>query len=662
MNLRYILLAFVFSFVLISVNEQVIAQNTQLTRHQMLNSYTPRMLPAYRDALETVTRYDFWIQMSDGVMIDCLKFIPNGTPPAGGWPTVIMVHGYGDSKETLAHFCKAQAEYGYYTMAFSVRGQGFSGGLSNLISRTEMNDLLQIINWVKADSVNGSSPGKILIMGGSQGGALPYMAACNGANVKTIITSVAPPDFASSWIENGSIKMTLLWTIEYPSDTARYSPQVDRMSDWIYADNKEKWDSLAYWLPIDRDFINDIPNCSVPMLVEATWQDKFFNASGVMTSLPLLQVPFSSYIGAVHGHGGDQSASEDVWHMQWFNDWFFYWLFGVENGILNHARFQYATTTHPRANGMWSFVHDSSSIPLQDISTNLRLYFRPNKKLLQTPYTGTTRATIRNQVASGYTLQQAIWDEFKGTNFDNKFKVRSIYFETAPLTAELELTGTPKINLDYLSTANVFCQYNFQIYEVLPTGQADFVNRINYTDRNYVKNSRRTRNFKGQTHSHRFKTGSKIRIVVTNLDRVAVDSAFFGTNPFVLPSMKNGYNYMYLNSNSYIDLPVVLPGASSPFVNVPEETITPFEYSLSQNYPNPFNPVTNIEFSIAKAGKVELKVYDIIGREVQTLVNDYREAGNYKITANFLNISSGVYFYKLISGDFQEVKRMVLIK
>ena len=70
-------------------------------------------------------------------------------------------------------------------MTFSVRGQGLSGGLSNLISDTEALDLLEIIQWVKNDSINGSNPGKILIMGGSQGGLLPMKAACMGGHPVT---------------------------------------------------------------------------------------------------------------------------------------------------------------------------------------------------------------------------------------------------------------------------------------------------------------------------------------------------------------------------------------------------------------------------------------------------------------------------------------------
>ena len=86
------------------------------------------------------------------------------------------------------------------------------------------------------------------------------------------------------------------------------------------------------------------------------------------------------------------------------------------------------------------------------------------------------------------------------------------------------------------------------------------------------------------------------------------------------------------------------------------------EYELFQNYPNPFNPNTKINFALPKQGLVTLKIYDITGREINTLVNEVKQAGYYTVDFNASHLSSGVYFYKIQSGDFSSVKRMVLIK
>jgi len=88
----------------------------------------------------------------------------------------------------------------------------------------------------------------------------------------------------------------------------------------------------------------------------------------------------------------------------------------------------------------------------------------------------------------------------------------------------------------------------------------------------------------------------------------------------------------------------------------------PENYSLSQNYPNPFNPVTKINFALPKAGYVTLKVYDVLGREVTTLVNGNYNAGTYTVDFNAANLASGMYFYKLEVNGFSSVKKMMLIK
>lgn len=90
--------------------------------------------------------------------------------------------------------------------------------------------------------------------------------------------------------------------------------------------------------------------------------------------------------------------------------------------------------------------------------------------------------------------------------------------------------------------------------------------------------------------------------------------------------------------------------------------IIPDEFTLSQNYPNPFNPSTKIKFNIPQQSRVELKVYDILGKEIMTLVEGIKVAGNYEVEFNASSLASGTYFYKIRAGQFINVKRMILIK
>ena len=96
--------------------------------------------------------------------------------------------------------------------------------------------------------------------------------------------------------------------------------------------------------------------------------------------------------------------------------------------------------------------------------------------------------------------------------------------------------------------------------------------------------------------------------------------------------------------------------------SVGKNNILPLEYQLNQNYPNPFNSKTNIKYQIPNTGIVKIIIYDLLGREVKTLVNEYKQAGIYQVSFNAEGLASGIYFYKMTAGDFSETKKLILIK
>ena len=114
------------------------------------------------------------------------------------------------------------------------------------------------------------------------------------------------------------------------------------------------------------------------------------------------------------------------------------------------------------------------------------------------------------------------------------------------------------------------------------------------------------------------------------------------------------------------DIQKIFGGA--PSNNKKTKNNIPVTYRLAQNYPNPFNPTTTIKYEIPKDSKVKLVIYDILGREVKTLVNnEIKSAGYYKVEFNMQNYASGVYFYRieaddLKGGKFVDAKKMVLVK
>jgi hypothetical protein len=113
-----------------------------------------------------------------------------------------------------------------------------------------------------------------------------------------------------------------------------------------------------------------------------------------------------------------------------------------------------------------------------------------------------------------------------------------------------------------------------------------------------------------------------------------------------------GYNPVFVSGQMRI---IVIPA-------VDEDVSTPQIFSLNQNYPNPFNAQTLIQYNLAGESDVSLTVFDILGRQVETLIDGYQTAGPHQVIWNADNSPSGIYFYKLKAGDVVETKRMLLIR
>lgn len=117
-------------------------------------------------------------------------------------------------------------------------------------------------------------------------------------------------------------------------------------------------------------------------------------------------------------------------------------------------------------------------------------------------------------------------------------------------------------------------------------------------------------------------------------------------------------NNIYKTVDGWITYSIV----DSIITGINEQQMTATEFMLEQNYPNPFNPSTSIQYAISNRQLVTLKVYDLLGKEIVTLVNENKQAGNYELSFDAKNLSTGTYFYKLQVGSFVQTKKMMLIK
>jgi len=125
--------------------------------------------------------------------------------------------------------------------------------------------------------------------------------------------------------------------------------------------------------------------------------------------------------------------------------------------------------------------------------------------------------------------------------------------------------------------------------------------------------------------------------------------------------IKDNINGNFLNKILEENEDIIINPLLDNFLIINESGI-PQDYSVSQNYPNPFNPSTKIKYQIPAEGNVKIKIFDVLGKEVMELVNKSQQAGSYEVEFNGADFSSGIYFYRFESGDFTELKRMILLK
>jgi hypothetical protein len=118
----------------------------------------------------------------------------------------------------------------------------------------------------------------------------------------------------------------------------------------------------------------------------------------------------------------------------------------------------------------------------------------------------------------------------------------------------------------------------------------------------------------------------------------------------------HGYAFIGTNEGSVFASLQTTTSADLKFDELPQQ------YFLNQNYPNPFNPITTISYSLPKRSLVQIKIFDILGKEIATLVNEQKSTGTYSVQFNGSALASGIYFYKMQAGSFTETKKLILLK
>ncbi len=245
-----------------------------------------------------------------------------------------------------------------------------------------------------------------------------------------------------------------------------------------------------------------------------------------------------------------------------------------------------------------------------------------------------------DEIYGGYILPMNVEDYFK-LNVSTTEDTSNKYVNTP---TNLRFTTAGPIKLDSLSVLKV----SSKVYSVKPffrnEGSSYTVNDLK------IKISTLDKSLKIETDTISISNiAPGTTAGPTDGINITVGSRFSGVFNLNFEIMSDGWTYW-------------TDKISQAITGIDEVMHTPINYNLFQNYPNPFNPVTTIKYSIPQAAFVSLKVYDVLGREVASLVNDKKSAGNYKVKWNAKNFTSGIYFYRIEAGSFVQTNKMILLK
>lgn len=353
--------------------------------------------------------------------------------------------------------------------------------------------------------------------------------------------------------------------------------------------------------------------------------------------------------------------------------------------VMGAPKAQQASDYFPQQTGFeWKY----KSIPLDSVSNpiNSASYFRIDSFESVANFNGRSAYIVKTKSGPLQTIQiqpfmDSLYYSTSGTDGYEYFSIRNI----ESFLLQLDATGVSS-NFNFLnffaSLQNWYPVYKFasavnteytlfQKDTVINISSTNYNLRFKYVGRRYQDETIPT--VLGNLSTKKFLLQWKIAYLLgpISIDLFATkDTIWITQNNWIVQDVIPG---QYINNLTFLGVPAFsIPGLETKLtdeilVSVDNENLNPVSFSLEQNYPNPFNPSTVISYHLPVNSDVTLKVYDILGNEVVTLVNEYKTAGRYEVEFNVTYesiraIASGIYFYQLRAGDYTQTKKMVLLR
>ena len=498
---------------------------------------------------EVVSRQQF-VMMDDGVKIDTTVRVPDSKPPENGWPALVLIHGLGASKNGLGAAVNPNSftSNGYVTLAYSVRGQGESEGLSTLTGKREIQDLAFLKRWLEKNfPVDTAYMG---VTGKSQGGMHGW-----GAVAGALGFAVAVPENysarakATAIINNGSIHSKLFGALsqEWVDPSARALLKHMRIYDTetLLAAFEVLWG--------ESRVTEQLSATKCPVFAQHAFLDIWGPAGFSLKDYQLLENAKARKIYL--GTGGHQTSPTDrPYRMEMRDRWLDYWLKGEENGILDEPKITFALLGDNEKISFDEFPH-----PRQ---RDVTWFLAERNSLLQAPPGGSQAPdSFVNDVAENYTIEKAFGDQFSPRKIAANVAESRLVYETSPLDKSLLVVGFPTVRLWVDGTASRY-QVNVHLSDEGLDGEGRLlayatcvISKANYPQGRLLE-------LELTATGRRVRAGHRIRMTLTNLDAQVIGDKPSGRILRYIPLFEDNETSVFHDAArpSYLTLPVIEEG------------------------------------------------------------------------------------------------------
>jgi predicted acyl esterase len=462
---------------------------------------------------------------------------------------MLFVHGFGESKEADTLNALFQAQNGYLSLCYSVRGQGRSSGGTTIMGPAERSDLAFVLAYLR--SLPGIDSSRIGIQGGSQGGLHVLWAVADSLPCAAGVADVIAPHWASDMLTNGSVRTTLAFLLQ--NEGVRYAPVRDSLWALLRDDD---FKALKEMFVSSRDLDTaQLHRSRIPLATSVKWQDHYFSAEDGLESYLRQSGPKRIYLGT-GGHYSENVLSELEYQWDIIGAWMEQFVRGRESGILSLPPITFAYSSLPmQDSNSFSWTHQELAVWPPPGIRGAKFFLNTDSSLTpDMPALENSLNVVRNNWSGRYPLDSGYVDGFQGTRFNRNLPRESLVFTSAPLSSDAFWIGTPLMHL-YCSSFYDKFPLHAQIFEVEEGGTAHFINRITFTGRDWTPGSAGSVEIPGAMHAHLFRKGNRIRVELTNIDD---QSKFLWENvPFTVPmfAVSSAAVFMDASRPSYVELP-----------------------------------------------------------------------------------------------------------